>query len=179
MMEHKYGPASHRDPVCSRTSCPSLFAPISLWKKAEHFWRPSGRDTDRRKSFLSVSRQDPRPVQTENLQEATSRGIGSFFSWSICCAEQVPRMALDRHASDSPLTKRELARRVCFALMITSMWLGLNGAVLWGINEFGSRIRLVEDYGDFITTMEDFGIPMQDPRTPMPLEWDSLNEGVE
>lgn len=57
-----------------------------------------------------------------------------------------------------PLTKKELAKKVCYGLVITSVWACFNGMFWWKVVEMGNRITVVEDYGDLITTYEDFGI---------------------
>ena len=48
-----------------------------------------------------------------------------------------------------PLTRAEVAWRICYGVVITSVWLSVNGVVWWGLDQFSRRVKLVEfDYGD-------------------------------
>ena len=46
-----------------------------------------------------------------------------------------------------PLSKKEMAKRFCYGVVITSVWVCTNGALWFGIDQFRQRIKLVEDYG--------------------------------
>jgi len=48
---------------------------------------------------------------------------------------------------ERPLTRAERARNLCLGVVITSVWLGLNSVVWWGMREWSSSIKFVEDYG--------------------------------
>ena len=48
----------------------------------------------------------------------------------------------------TPLTKKEKAKKICYGVVITSVWLTLNGVLWYGLEQFTQRIKLVEDYGN-------------------------------
>ena len=48
-----------------------------------------------------------------------------------------------------PLTRKEMAKRVCYGVFITSVWLGVNGIFWWGMEIARQKIKLVDDYGEF------------------------------
>lgn len=46
-----------------------------------------------------------------------------------------------------PLTKKQMAKRFCYGVVITSVWVCTNGALWFGFDQCRQRIKLVEDYG--------------------------------
>lgn len=58
-------------------------------------------------------------------------------------------MAL-RRSTAPPLTKKEMAKKFCYGVFITSVWLGVNGVFWICMNHVRHSIKVVDfDYGDF------------------------------
>jgi hypothetical protein len=52
-----------------------------------------------------------------------------------------------RSHEQEPLTKKEIMRKICLGMMITSVWLTVNGIFFWSVDQFRQRVKLVDDYG--------------------------------
>ncbi len=50
---------------------------------------------------------------------------------------------------------RARARDLCLALVLTSLWLGVNSFAWWALREVGSRVKLVDDYGEGMVEEEE------------------------
>ena len=60
-----------------------------------------------------------------------------------------------RNAASPPMSKKEMAKKICYGMVITSVWLGEIGVLWWGVGEFAKRIKFVEDYAVFVA--DDLG----------------------
>ena len=56
-----------------------------------------------------------------------------------------------RRSTAPPLTKKEMAKKFCYGVFITSVWLGVNGVFWICMNHVRHSIKVVEfDYGDLL-----------------------------
>ena len=67
-----------------------------------------------------------------------------------------------RKSRGPPLSKKEMAKKLCYGVFITSVWLGVNGVFWIAVQQFRHSVKLVEfDYGE-IEEQFDFEIPFEE-----------------